>query len=74
MNSIRTQAEKLYNEHGRDGAKAYAENIADIRPIWLEEICEWIDYFADMAENDYSDENDGQPDEAQEWYDYDPDC
>lgn len=25
-------------------------------------------------ENDYSDENDGQPDEAQEWYDFDPDC
>lgn len=24
--------------------------------------------------DDYADENDGQPDEAQEWYDYDPDC
>lgn len=22
----------------------------------------------------YDDENDGQPDEAQEWYDFDPDC
>lgn len=22
----------------------------------------------------YGDEDDGQPDEAQEWYDYDPDC
>jgi hypothetical protein len=23
---------------------------------------------------DYEDEYDGQPDEAQEWYDFDPDC
>jgi hypothetical protein len=23
---------------------------------------------------EYDDEYDGQPDEAQEWYDYDPDC
>jgi len=23
---------------------------------------------------EYHDEYDGQPDEAQEWYDYDPDC
>jgi len=23
---------------------------------------------------DYEDDYDGQPDEAQEWYDFDPDC
>jgi hypothetical protein len=23
---------------------------------------------------DYEDEDDGQPDEAQEWHDFDPDC
>ena len=25
-------------------------------------------------DEDYEDEYDGQPDEAQEWYDFDPDC
>jgi len=28
----------------------------------------------DCADEDWRDEYDGQPDEAQEWYDYDPDC
>lgn len=31
-----------------------------------------IDPEDDDCEDDY--ENDGQPDEAQEWYDFDPDC
>ena len=26
------------------------------------------------GQDDYYDDYDGQPDEAQEWYDYDPDC
>ena len=26
------------------------------------------------AENEYDDDWDGQPDEAQEWHDFDPDC
>jgi hypothetical protein len=30
---------------------------------------------ADMTQtNDIIDEDDGQPDEAQEWHDFDPDC
>ncbi len=27
-----------------------------------------------MCEEEEFDERDGQPDEAQEWYDFDPDC
>ncbi len=26
------------------------------------------------GQDDYHDDYDGQPDEAQEWYDFDPDC
>ena len=38
---------------------------------------EWSDRFADgphCREEDEYDEDDGQPDEAQEWHDFDPDC
>ena len=28
----------------------------------------------EVADKDLDDENDGQPDEAQEWHDFDPDC
>ena len=27
-----------------------------------------------LPEDEYDDEYDGQPDEAQEWHDFDPDC
>ena len=44
-----------------------AEDIAmilDVPLSWVEEACGMVD------DSDY----DGQPDEAQEWYDFDPDC
>lgn len=51
MNPIRDTAEKLYNTMGRDAAIAY------MRANWkvsstkaLEEIVDFINYFADMAE------------------------
>ena len=54
MNTIRMQAERFYNAHGREGAKAHAlslmQNIEAHASIWYEEIADWIDYFADMAE------------------------
>jgi hypothetical protein len=28
----------------------------------------------DILDEDLDEDNDGQPDEAQEWYDFDPDC
>jgi hypothetical protein len=33
-----------------------------------------IDDISHLNENDIIFENDGQPDEAQEWHDFDPDC
>lgn len=32
------------------------------------------DYIQDLDEEDEEDDYDGQPDEAQEWHDFDPDC
>jgi len=33
-----------------------------------------IDDISHLNENIFINENDGQPDEAQEWHDFDPDC
>ena len=32
------------------------------------------EFFLDEEEDEEDEEWDGQPDEAQEWYDFDPDC
>ena len=41
-----------------------SQNITDV-----------LDYLSEeMAEVEEEDEYDGQPDEAQEWHDFDPDC
>jgi hypothetical protein len=32
------------------------------------------DVIADLMDVSFEDEHDGQPDEAQEWHDFDPDC
>lgn len=32
------------------------------------------DYIQDLDEDEEEDDYDGQPDEAQEWHDFDPDC
>jgi len=32
------------------------------------------EFFLDEEDEDEDEEWDGQPDEAQEWYDFDPDC
>lgn len=34
----------------------------------------WVDEAARELVEQYNLESDGQPDEAQEWYDFDPDC
>ena len=33
-----------------------------------------VDEVRAVLDSDYEPEYDGQPDEAQEWYDFDPDC
>lgn len=34
---------------------------------------DWVNAAAEQLQEQYA-EMDGQPDEAQEWYDFDPDC
>ena len=58
-------AELLHNGNSVD-------EIAEIVGVpvdWVLSVQETMDDY--IMENDY---DDGQPDEAQEWYDYDPDC
>lgn len=38
----------------------------------VEDMCNANEFFIDEDEDE--DDYDGQPDEAQEWYDYDPEC
>ena len=56
------------NDH-RAGSSASLEACKD-EIDYLEE----IEYFDETFEGLNKDDNDGQPDEAQEWYDFDPDC
>lgn len=50
------------------------ENAPDVEnddEDWQESASHWDDYFVD---SDSEDDFDGQPDERQEWHDFDPDC
>ena len=42
--------------------------------IWNEEAIQFEDEMDNLYDEDEDYEDDGQPDEAQEWYDFDPDC
>jgi len=48
------------------------EFITDIDPVDALDLA--MDEYEDVDEWEEDDEHDGQPDEAQEWYDFDPDC
>ena len=47
-----------------------AEAVAEMALAYMSE----ADVADMMQANDIIDEDDGQPDEAQEWHDFDPDC
>ena len=55
-----------------DNGEIDARTVADMALMWLAE----SDVKEMMLANDLveRDEEDGQPDEAQEWADFDPDC
>ena len=55
-----------------DNGEIDARAVADMALMWLAE----SDVKEMMLANDLveTDEEDGQPDEAQEWADFDPDC
>ena len=48
------------------------EFITDIDPVDALDLA--MDEYEDVDEWEEDDEHDGQPDEAQEWHDFDPDC
>lgn len=41
---------------------------------WMRDLCERFLEESERLLNAESEESDGQPDEAQEWHDFDPDC
>ena len=53
-------------------SRAY-EILASMDSAEAEEALGYVAEALEMVEGDY-DSFDGQPDEAQEWYDFDPDC
>jgi len=68
---MRTQTNRLIDM--MDEGLISAQAIAEMALAYMSE-----DDVADMMRCndilDYEDEDDGQPDEAQEWADFDPDC
>ena len=55
--------------HGSDTEEFWG---APVQRPWSEDVSECCE--AEVYEKDEEPENDGQPDEAQEWHDFDPDC
>ncbi len=62
---IQSMAHDLGDDFGFEDSTV--EYIASELQISFDEVREILDA-------DYEPEYDGQPDEAQEWYDFDPDC
>lgn len=81
MNAYRIQFTTLSGQE--DCLEYHAQNFREARKMFEEDFgtAVKVDYI-DMIEEDYDqltdgdrdDEYDGQPDEAQEWYDFDPEC
>jgi hypothetical protein len=69
MNTIDLQIQTMAHDMGDDFGfeDATVEYIASELQISQDDVREVLD-------SDYDADYDGQPDEAQEWYDFDPDC
>lgn len=65
---MRTQTNRLLEM--MDQGLISAEAVAEMALAYMSE----ADVADMMQANDIIDEDDGQPDEAQEWHDFDPDC
>ena len=75
-----------YEQEALDDANAELAEVAneeathdeDGNYIWSEEAIQFEDEMDNLYDEDEDEEwdyeDDGQPDEAQEWYDFDPDC
>lgn len=69
------QCELIEEDHG-GMSEAWGVPFWHEMPTDVTDCCGEEDY-EEMNEEDYEEpepENDGQPDEAQEWHDFDPDC
>ena len=66
LNTMREEGPMFLKEMGREELRAYKE---------LFNACESFLNLSEELEDEASrDEYDGQPDEQQEWYDFDPEC
>jgi len=65
INAMREEGPMFLQEMSRDERRAFQE---------LFNTCEDFLNLSEELQDEYEQERDGQPDEAQEWYDFDPEC
>jgi hypothetical protein len=66
INAMREEGPQFLREMHRDERRAFGE---------LFNACEdFMNLSEELQEELEQEEHDGQPDEAQEWHDFDPDC
>ncbi len=65
LEAMNTEGVDFLRDLSRDERRAFGE---------LFNACEEFMQVAEELQDELEQEGDGQPDEAQEWYDFDPDC
>lgn len=65
IDAMREEGPQFLRELSRDERQAFER---------LFNACEDFMNLSEELQDEYEQEHDGQPDEAQEWYDFDPDC
>ena len=65
INTMREEGPQFLRELSSDERRAFSE---------LFNACEDFMNLSEELQDEYEQEYDGQPDEAQEWHDFDPDC
>jgi hypothetical protein len=65
LSAMEYEGPQFLQEMSREERRAYGE---------LFHACEAFLNASEELEDELERESDGQPDEAQEWYDFDPDC
>ena len=65
VNAMQHEGVGFLRDMSREERRAFGE---------LFNTCEDFMNLSEELQDEYEQEGDGQPDEAQEWYDFDPDC
>jgi hypothetical protein len=73
MISVNLISVNFTDKNGESCWADFSSAQAAVEYCGIENILSWEHYEEPLGYDEY-DEYDGQPDEAQEWYDYDPDC